>query len=344
MGWSLVVRLADTDVPTVVWQDGKKYDWSDIRRYGRTDGVDIAGDIRAAFSAPVKSFDERENSPVMAKTIDGKFGPRRIQIHHVVDTFNEACGLQIWIGDPASEVEPRTRAAGFWFDYATAQVTNSIDTWLLGSSNIEGFGRVSDPDQFLNQVIRADDVAETIELCSNPPLRETQIAKTTLLHKDGHLETVITPARSYENEVRFLSMVVTPWSPPEIDPATALRLAGATDTGQLCALVAFVSADDLPEIVYWASTPPDWLAYWSGLAAVPRGTQGVLHDHDRVPLATACGSLDAGAAESEEIQLRLRTADRGWRTVDTVITRYPSPDPNTRLYVATMTPLPSGVG
>lgn len=333
MGWSLIVRLTEKEAPTVCWQDGHEVEWASVTRFKRTDGVDLSGLIDAAFTAPVLPLSQRETTPVVSTSVEGRRGRRAVEIHHVVDTRGVACGLQAWVADPEVEMEPRPRAAGFMYEHASGHVTNSEDTWLLGASTTEGYGRVGDPDQFLNQVVRADDVVGTMELVAKPPLRESQIARTTLLHKDGHLDTVVTPARVYPDGVRFLTQVITPWAPPEIDPATAMRLADEAGD-QLCALVSFT--DDLPAIVYWAISPPSWVAYWSGKAAVSRDDRGVLHEGDRTELASACEQLDSGA-QTAALTLRLRAIDGGWRAVSATLTRYPS-QTQMRFYVMTMTP------
>lgn len=337
MSWHLIARLTAADTPTILWKDGKPRDWAPLTQIVRRDGVDVAAIVYAALDREPAAFGSREESPLLDGVLDGRHGARRIVVHHVVCPGDVVFGLQLWVGEVDEPIEPRTRAAGIIWETA-GSVQNNEDTWMLGSPNLAGYGDVNEPDQFFTQTVRFDDMLKLIELCANPQPGAELFTSLTLLHKAGHLATLLVVGRAYGDQVRFITMITTPWDAPTIDPVTAMRISGVTPVTQSsCALMSFTrAAPREPVIAYWVTEPPAEIAHWSGPKVDDRGGQGLIHSDDGPALLDASRAVDGGAA-NVETSVRLRRTDGTWQMMSAAVTAYPDPVVSVRIYIVKFT-------
>ncbi len=338
MGWHLIARLDPSEAPALLWKDSAQREWAPLTQILRRDGLDVAALVTAALDKPPAPFLDREATPLANGPIDGVRGSRNVVIYQVVSPDTTVCGLQMWIGDLDEPVTPRPRAAGIIWDCATGTVENSEDTWMLGSPNLEGYGDVHEADQFFTQTVRFDDMLQMIELCTNPEQGGELFTTLTLLHKEGHLATLLVVGRPYNNQVRFITMITTDWVQPTIDPVTAMRISGSTPVGQSsCALLTFTrAAPTAPLVAYWVTEPHSNIAYWAGNAVTERGNEGLIHPEDAPALTAACAQIDSGAPAAT-VDVRLRRTNGGWERATALVSRYPEESVLARIYVVKFT-------
>lgn len=329
--WFLIEQLAPQREPTVVWNGHRRADWTSLKRLASKENMPwLPKAVDAAMAIPLKPFDERESAPLAELPVpDG----RRAVVWHVPESGpvqKVPWGVLVWVGPAEGAPESRPRAAGVSWDPTNGNIHNSPDTFLLSASNLDHYADITDPDSFFARTVHFPELAKLVEVAFSEPTGLTLATSCTLLHDDGHLVNNFFVAKQvlFEgggHEVRGITMDISMFEPPTIDPDTAARIVQTTPDGHSRGILALREADNLsapePVISYWSRPgAPPWLPHWSEWGPVARGQNGIIHPEDHRAVADAAGALgDVGAST---LVIRVAALAGQWRTVETTLARY----------------------
>ncbi|MFC0313672.1 hypothetical protein ACFQNE_02585 [Gordonia phosphorivorans] len=331
MGWHLIEWLDRAAPPTVVWKDGAARQWAQLGLIERRDGIckaDLERLVDAALRLPADRFQDRELTPLLSSRINGRQGPRNLQVHHVVGPDEMVVGLLLWIGRIDEPVTARPRAAGVRFHPESRRMETGADGWMLHASNLDRMGNARPADSLVNRVVYVPHVGELVDLCASraPVITDLQ-TEVSLVHEDLRLVNVAAAVRRRGNQVWWIGMDITRWSPPPTSPELALRLSGLPSPAARGILTFRDDPESVPSVLFWVSEPPQWTAYWSEGSPQPDGLGTLLHREDRAALLEARDRIDSGIV-SVATTVRVRRRDQGWQTVEATLSRFPSVNPN----------------
>ncbi|KJR10299.1 hypothetical protein UG54_01610 [Gordonia sihwensis] len=246
-------------------------------------------------------------------------------------------GVLVWVGPSDGLPESRPRAAGVRWDPTNGNLYNSPDTFLLSASNLDHYADITDPDSFFARTVHFPELGKVMEVVFGEQSGLSMSTACTLLHDDGHLVNNFFVAKQIlledgRNDARGITVDISSFEAPSIDPDTAARLAQTTPDGYsrgVLALREHGGSAPEPVISYWCriSAPP-WMPYWNDWGPVARDQRTIIHPDDHRTVADAA----TGLGENGGVTLTLRMADISgdWRSVEARLSRYAT---SQRLYI-----------
>lgn len=343
MSWTLIERLDPSVSPSLVWADGHPRTWKPTKQLVRGTGLarkELAI-LLDALTVPPAAFTVREREPVIDIELPRRTGEwaLRIIVHHVVAPDDSVVGILVWIAPTSTKVEPRPRAAGMiWDTEGTRRMWSSEDTWMLRSNRVEDYEPIRDVDQFFAQIVRFPDLPRIVALANSAEDHAEPVqTKVALLHDEFNLVNLQVVAKRVGSQVIGCALDITQWDPTEMDPLIAVRSQGLLLTDSSRAILAFRPLNGelpTPEILYWVTSPPPAVAYWSEGGPAARGKSTLIHPDDHAALRSAQAELSRHQQATASVRLCGRTDE--WITTNVSLQPYPST--TVPLYIAVFSP------
>lgn len=295
--WHLIETLIP-DVATVVSTDGKGKDWGSTKRLHPDRANDIRIDpIIAAVRNDLESRDLTLTSKRTNETI-------RIVAIPVIGPFNEAHGIQLWIGKPTEDPgEPRPCSGVAWLtsDFMIHQTLQSSE---MSGVDPKEWDPVATPAEYIRRSVQFDDELEFVKLAVEPTPGQSMNTQFSVRHDTGRVMQWQVVLRTYPDPGqagwRVLFQDVS-----DVYPASSPTLAQVGLTEGLKGIgyhVALFHAQN-GMLALWISPAADWIEWQFTHLTGP-----VMEPSDLDTFCEATARLRAGSSE-EFVTIGLRTRE-----------------------------------
>lgn len=330
--WFVIEQLDPRSEPTVIWNTTRRADFTSLKRLASKERLMwLPKAVEQAMAMPLQQFDEREAGPLAQLPVPGADGMSAL-LWHVPESGpvqRIPWGILMWVGPSDDLPKSRPRAAGVRWDPTNGNLYNSPDTFLLSASNLDHYADITDPDSFFARTVHFPELGKVMEVVFGEPSGLSMSTACTLLHDDGRLVNNFFVAKQIlledgRNDARGITMDISSFEAPSIDPDTAARLAQTTPDGHSRAVLALRANDGgtpEPVISYWcrASAPP-WMPYWNDWGPVDRAQRTIIHPEDHSTVADV--AADLGSTGGVTMTVRMADINGDWRPVDATLSRY----------------------
>lgn len=336
--WFLVEQLDPQAEPTVIWNDTRRADWTSLKRLASKERMLwLPKAVDEAMKLPLQTFERREAGPLVQFPIPGSDG-LAASLWHVPEPGpgqKRSWGVLVWVGAEGSAPSQRPRAAGVRWDPGTGNMQNSPDTFLLSASNLDHYADITDPDSFFARTVHFPELGKLVEVAFAEPTGASMSTSCTLLHDDGRLINNYFVAKQVPHDgghdIRGITMDITTFEEPRIDPDTAARLVQTMPDGfsrGILALRDLPEAAPEPVISYWSRPgAPPWMPHWNEWGPIARDQRTIIHPDDHQAVADATSDI---GPRGVTLSLRMADVNGQWRTVEATLARYMN---NQRMFI-----------